>query len=167
MTWGHPYLEALDEMAKRIGTPLVFRTVALLNEVGHSGGNLHEILDTIYSHLREVQDMERDRMRQMTPYVMIIYASFGVYIFVVIVLFLTFFSQIQDVIEAGAPFGSNINPQVYYIWFFHMSVIESVIAGFIAGKMSEGAIAAGLKHVLVLLVLSLLVFALVIQPTIV
>ena len=167
MTWGHPYTEALDEMAKRIDTPLVYRTVALLSEVGHSGGNLHEILDGIYSHIREVQDMERDRMRQMSPYVMVIYASFGVYIFVVIVLFLTFFSQIQAVIKAGAPFGSNINPQVYYIWFFHMSVIESILAGFIAGKMSEGVLVAGLKHVLTLLILSMLIFTLVIQPTII
>ncbi len=166
MSWGHPFTEALDVMARRVDTRLIYRTVALLNEVGHSGGNLNEILDSIYAHLREVQEMERDRSRQMTPYVTIIYASFGVYSFVVVVLFLTFFSQIQQVVEAGAPFGSNINPQVYYVWFFHMSVIEAIMAGFIVGKMSEGAIAAGLKHVLILLIVSMMIFILVILPSI-
>ncbi|MFQ6134555.1 MAG: type II secretion system F family protein [Nitrososphaerales archaeon] len=166
MSWGHPYSEALDEIARRIDTPLIYRAVALLIEVGRSGGNLYEILDSVYLHVHEVQDMERDRRRQMTPYVAIIYASFGVYIFVVVVLFLTFFSQIQQVVQAGAPFGSNINPQVYYVWFFHMSVIEAIVAGFIVGKMNEGAIAAGLKHVLLLLIVSMIVFILVIQPSI-
>ncbi len=165
MSWGHSYKDALDEMARRINTPLVYRTVALLSEVGHSGGNLYEILDSIYSHIREVQDMERDRRRQMSPYIMIIYASFGVYIFVVVVLFLTFFAQIRQVVEAGAPFGGNINPEVYYVWFFHMSIIEAIVAGFVVGKMSDGAIAAGLKHVLVLLIFSILVFSFVIQPS--
>ncbi len=166
MSWGHPYTEALNEMAKKVNTPLVYRTITLLIEVGHSGGNLYEILENIYSHTREIQDMARDRRRQMTPYIMVIYASFGVYLFVVLILFVTFFAQIAEVVEEGAPFGSNINPEVYYVWFFHMSVIEAVIAGFIVGKMGEGAIAAGLKHILILLIMSISVFIIVILPSI-
>jgi flagellar protein FlaJ len=165
LTWGYSYTEALEEMAKQIDTPLVYRTVALLNEVGHSGGNLYAILDSVYSHVREVQDMENDRRRQMSPYVTVIYASFGVYIFVVVILFLTFFSQIQQTVRTGAPFGANINPQLYYIWFLHMSIIEAVVAGFVAGKISEGAITTGLKHVLVLLTISILIFTFIIQPS--
>ncbi len=166
MSWGETYKVAFDEMAKRVNTPLVYRTMALLTEVGHSGGNLGDILESIYLHTKEVQDMQNDRRRQMSPYLMVIYASFGVYLFVVIILFLTFFAQIQSIAEEGAPFGGNINPIVYYGWFFHMSVIEAVFAGFIIGKMGDGSISSGLKHVLVLLIISVTVFIFVILPSI-
>lgn len=166
MSWGETYKVAFDEMAKRVNTPLVYRTMALLTEVGHSGGNLGDILESIYLHTKEVQDMQNDRRRQMSTYLMVIYAAFGVYLFVVIILFLTFFAQIQSIAEEGTPFGGNINPIVYYGWFFHMSVIESVFAGFIIGKMGDGSISAGLKHVLVLLIISITVFIFVILPSI-
>lgn len=165
MSWGAPYDEALEDMAKRIDTPLCYRTVVMLSEVGRSGGRLHEILDDVYTHLREVQDLENDRRRQMSPYVMIIYASFGVFLFVVYVLFATFFAQIKKLVVTGAPFMSGINPSVYYIWFFHMAVIEAVISGFVVGKMSEGSVSAGLKHVLILLAASLAFFLILIGPS--
>lgn len=166
MSWGETYKIAFDEMAKRVGTPLVYRTMALLTEVGHSGGNLGEILESIYIHTKEVQDMQKERRRQMSPYLLVIYASFAVYLFVVVILFVTFFAQIQSITDEGAPFGGNINPIVYYGWFFHMSVIEAVIAGFIIGKMGDGSISAGLKHVLILLGISVIVFILIILPSI-
>lgn len=167
MSWGETYKVAFDEMAKRVGTPLVYRTMALLTEVGHSGGNLGGILESIYIHTKEVQDMQNERRRQMSPYLLVIYASFAVYLFVVIILFVTFFAQIQAITDEGAPFGGNINPIVYYGWFFHMSVIEAVIAGFIIGKMGDGSISAGLKHVLILLAISVIVFIMIILPSIV
>lgn len=163
-TWGWTYPEALEDLAERIGTPLAYRTIAMLNEVGRSGGRLYEILDNVYSHLREIKDLESDRRRQMQPYVMIIFASVGVFLFVVYVLFVTFFAQIRRLIASNVPFLSGINPDVYYIWFFHMAVIEAVISGFVAGKISEGSVSAGLKYVLVLLVLSLLFFLLLVRP---
>lgn len=164
LSWGLTYEEALDDLARRIDTSLIHRTVAMLNEVGRSGGKMYEILDSVYSHLREVQDLDRDRRRQMTPYVMIIYASFGVYIFVVYILFATFFAEIKKIVASGASFMSGVNPGLYYIWFFHMSVIEALISGFVAGKMSEGSVAGGLKHVLILLVVSLVFFLFIIGP---
>jgi flagellar protein FlaJ len=163
-TWGWTYPEALEDLAERIGTALAYRTVAMLNEVGRSGGRLYEILDNVYSHLREIKDLESDRRRQMQPYVMIIFASLGVFLFVVYVLFVTFFAQIRRLIASNVPFLSGINPDVYYIWFFHMAVIEAVISGFVAGKISEGSVSAGLKYVLILLIVSLLFFLVLVGP---
>jgi flagellar protein FlaJ len=161
MGWGVPFDEALEQLAERVGTPLAHSTVALLNEVGRSGGRLNEILNMIYSHLREVKELERDRRRQMSPYVMIIYSSIGVYLFVVVILFTTLFSQVMASSEE-VPFFKAVSQLEFHIWFLHMSVIESVVAGFVAGKMGEGVMVAGLKHILILLLMSLIVFTLVI-----
>lgn len=161
VSWGWTYEEALSEFAERVDTPLAYRTATLLSEVGHSGGRLTEILEGIYTHLREVQSLEQDRKRQIAPYVMVIYVSFGVFLFTTYILFTTFFSQVKAIAAEGLMF-SGIDPGKYYIWFLHMSVIEALISGFVAGKIGEGAMSAGLKHALILLAASLLVFKLLI-----
>ncbi len=162
--WGWTYEEALQDLAKRIDTPLAHRMAALLIEVGRAGGKLHEVLDTIYSHFREVQDIERDRKRQLVPYVMTIYAAFGVFLFLVYILFSTLFFQAKQLAATGTSFLGGLNTDLYYIWFFHLAVVEAVISGFVAGKMGEGAMSAGLKHALVLLLISILAFVFIIRP---
>ena len=157
LSWGWAYDDALQEFARRVDTPLAHRLAVLLSEVGRVGGRLYEVLEAIYAHFREVQDIERDRRRQMIPYVTTIYASFGVYLFVVYILFTTLFYQAAQ-LAGGASFMGGLNVDLYRIWFFHMAVIEAVISGFVAGKMGEGAMSAGLKHALILLFISVFVF---------
>jgi flagellar protein FlaJ len=164
LSWGWTYEEALQDLARRIDTPLAHRLVALLIEVGRAGGRLHEVLDAIYTHFREAQEIERDRKRQLVPYVMTIYAAFGVFLFLVYILFSTLFFQAKQLAAAGTFFLSGLNTDLYYIWFFHLAVVEAVISGFVAGKMGEGALSAGLKHALILLLISILAFAFVIRP---
>lgn len=158
LTWGIPYDDALEAMGRRVGTPLMRRTVTILNEVGKSGGHLYEILDGVHAHVREIHDLEKERKRQISPYVAIIYAADGVYLFVVLILFTTFFAQLKGLAQSGTPFGSGINPEVFYVWFFHMSIVEAVIGGFMCGKMSAGSSSAGMLHVLILLAISLVLF---------
>jgi flagellar protein FlaJ len=57
----------------------------------------------------------------------------------------------------------GLDVKAYYVWFFHMSIIEATISGLVAGKMGEGAVSAGLKHILVLLAATLIIFTFVIK----
>jgi flagellar protein FlaJ len=41
---------------------------------------------------------------------------------------------------------------------FHAVVVQAVIGGLVAGKMSEAKLGAGLKHVLILLVIGFVAF---------
>lgn len=158
MSWGFTFEDALNSFASSANTPLSHRAAVLLNEVGRSGGKMLEVLDSVYEHIREVVNLQRERNKQLTPYIIVIYASFGVYLFVVYILFSTFFAQVASLQHSGAPFGSNINPSVYYIWFFHLSIIESVFGGLVAGKISTGSAVAGTKHMLFLLVIAFVTF---------
>jgi flagellar protein FlaJ len=38
--------------------------------------------------------------------------------------------------------------------FFHLSLIQGLFGGLVAGKMGEGSMSAGLKHSLVMMLLS-------------
>ena len=170
MKLGDPFEDAIMEMAKRIDTPLAYRTAILLIEVGKHGGRIQEMLEEVYTHIRELQDLITDRKRQITPYMFVIYAAFGVYIFTVVVLFMTFFGQIQGLTHLipGAPGmpkpirTTSLNLKQFHLWFYHMGIVEATVGGLVIGKMKEGKISAGLKHVLVLLLLSFITFALVI-----
>ncbi|MBI2649436.1 MAG: type II secretion system F family protein [Thaumarchaeota archaeon] len=163
MSLGFTFEEALDSFADSAETPLAHRAAVLLKEVGRSGGKMLDVLDSVYEHIREVITLEKERSKQLSPYIIVIYASFGVYIFVVFILFSTFFAQVKELVSSGAPFGTNINPSVYYIWFYHMSIIEALFGGLVAGKISTGTALAGLKHMLVLLLISFVAFTFFIQ----
>jgi flagellar protein FlaJ len=163
MSWGATYEEALRRMAQRIDTLIVYRVVEALIEVGRSGGRIGELLDMLSTHIRDLQDLKKERKQQMVPYVGIIYASFFVYIFVVIILFQTVFVQLAEAFSAGFITVRGMDVKDYYIWFFHMSIIEAVISGLVAGKMGEGAVSAGLKHILVLLAATLAIFMFMIK----
>ena len=99
----------------------------------------------------------------MLPYIGIIYASFFVYIFVVIILFQTVFVQLAEALMAGFLAVRGLDLTSYYVWFFHMSILEAAISGLVAGNMGEGAVSAGLKHILLLLAVTLVIFIFVIK----
>ena len=164
LSWGWTYDEALQDLAKRIDTPQAHRLAAMLIEVGRAGGRLHEVLDAVYTHSKEIQDIERERKRQLIPYIATIYTAFGIFLFLIYILFTTIFYQAKQLAVSEVHFLEGLNTDLYYIWFFHMAVVEAVISGFVAGKMGEGAMSAGLKHALILLLISILAFTFIIRP---
>jgi len=164
MSWGFTYEDALNSFADGANTALAHRVAVLLSEVGRSGGKMMEVLDTVYEHIREVINLQKERSKQLTPYLFVIYAAFGVYIFVVYILFTTFFAQISNLQSTGAPFGANVAPITYYLWFYHLSLIEAVFGGLVVGKIASGSAIGGLKHVLVLLLISFITFTFAIHP---
>jgi len=42
--------------------------------------------------------------------------------------------------------------------FFHLAILESVLAGLVAGKMSEGNVYTGLRHSAILLIINYVLF---------
>jgi flagellar protein FlaJ len=45
-----------------------------------------------------------------------------------------------------------MEPEAIKRLFFHMTVVQSLFGGLVAGKMGEGTINAGLKHSLILMI---------------
>jgi len=56
---------------------------------------------------------------------------------------------------------SSLNPEITKRIFFHMTVIQGLFGGLVAGKMGEGTISAGLKHSVILLTCGYVVFKLI------
>jgi flagellar protein FlaJ len=149
ISWGMTLEEALVAFGKRVNTVLVQRTVPLIIEANRSGGHVEKVFDPMGKFVQSTLLLHKERRNQTRPYIAIIYVAFFVFIFTIILLFKSFFVDIQGLPLLGA---AVMAPEEVKRIFFHMTAIQAFFGGLVAGKMGEGTINAGLKHSLLLMV---------------
>jgi flagellar protein FlaJ len=168
LSWGTSLEEALRSFARRARTKLAQRTADLILEVSRSGGDTQETMDQLNKHIGELQSIDRERYAQMRPYAVIVYIAFGVFLFTDVMLIRTFFAQIVNLqssvlnTQGGSAtiFGgiSQVDVEFLKTVLFHAVIVQAIIGGLVAGKMSEARLGAGLKHVLILLIIGFFTF---------
>ena len=105
----------------------------------------------------------------MKPYIWIIYAAFIIFLLVIVVLFNTFFYPMAEMYTEfqGNQFQNlGLNPQVlesYKILFLHMTIVEGLFSGLVAGKMGEGKAKSGLKHSSIMVLIGWITYKLTIE----
>lgn len=148
MSWGVSFEEAFISLGERVDTALMRQVVSLIIEANRSGGNIEKALSPLGRFLETILTFEKERKAQTRPYMAIIYIAFFVFLFTIIILFKTFFTQITELsILRFAILTSEETRRI----LFHMSVVQAFFGGLIAGKMGEGTMSAGLKHIVILL----------------
>ncbi len=163
LSWGGNFEDSLKKFAERIETKLAKRTSILLTEINRSGGDIKDVLDTISRHIRELQSIEDERRSQLQTYVGIVYIAFFIFIFIDYILLKTFFAKIEALKESLSDVGGlflmkELSYESIKTIMFHMSIMQGLFGGLIAGKMGEGALGAGLKHSLILIITAFLMF---------
>lgn len=168
ISWGSNIEDAMRTFATRARTKLAQRIATLITEVARSGGDTQDIMEQVNRHIGELQSIDRERYAQMRPYAVVVYIAFGVFLFTDIMLIQTFFTQIQQLQNqvlqtaggGGSVFGGAGKADIGLLKsiLFHATIIEGIFGGLIAGKMSEAKMGAGLKHVLLLLLITFLAF---------
>lgn len=163
LSWGGNFEDSLKKFAERIETKLAKRTSILLTEINRSGGDIKDVLDTVSRHIRELQSIEDERRSQLQAYVAIVYIAFFIFIFIDYILLQTFFAKIEALKESLSDVGGlflmkELSFENIKTMMFHMSIMQGLFGGLIAGKMGEGALGAGLKHSLILTIIAFLMF---------
>jgi flagellar protein FlaJ len=148
ISWGMSLEEALSALGKRVNTDLVQRTMPIIIEASHSGGHVEKVFDPMGKFIQTTLLLEKERRTQTRPYIAIIYLTFFVFLFTIVILFKSFFINMGQLPMLGTPFMS---PEGTRRMFFDMTVIQAFFGGLVAGKMGEGTIIAGLKHSLILM----------------
>jgi flagellar protein FlaJ len=154
ISWGIPFDQAMRSFTDTADTELNNRAALLILEAQRSGGVIEDIFDSAQKHVEDILALRKERLGSMRPYIWIIYAAFIIFLLVIVVLFQTFFYPMeqmyldfQDVGLGGTTMG--LAPQTlatYKILFLHMTLIEALFSGLVAGKMGEGKAKSGLKH---------------------
>jgi flagellar protein FlaJ len=163
LSWGGNFEESLKNFAERIETKLSKRTSILLAEISRSGGDIKDVLDTVSRHIRELQSIEDERISQLKTYVAIVYIAFFIFLFIDYILLQTFFAKIEALKESLTDVGGlflmqELSFENIKTIMFHMAIMQGLFGGLIAGKMGEGALGAGLKHSLILIIIGFLMF---------
>jgi len=172
LSWGMPLEEAFENFVQRVGTRTSRRVMVLLNLAIEAGGNVVDTIDVIQKHVSEMQNLENERKGNMRPYIITIYISFAVFLAIAAILVFQFFGEIerlQTTLITGSNsqvpglFGGLADVNIKHLkeLMLHMSIVEGIFGGLIAGKIGEGSYVAGIKHVVILIIISVLVFAMI------
>lgn len=151
MSWGYSFEEALSGFGKRVGTILMQRLLPLIIEASLSGGSVEKVFDPMGKFIQTNNMLEKERKNQTRPYIIIIYVALFVFLFTIVLLFKTFFATVGGESLISTPSTTSADMQRI---FLHMTLIQSFFGGLAAGKMGEGSTYAGLKHGLVMIVVS-------------
>jgi len=168
ISWGTPIEDAFENFAIRTGTRVSRRVTVLLEMAMKIGGDVTENLEMIQKHVSEMQNIEKSRKSALAPYTYTIYISFFVFLAVAVLLTTSFFTEIEKVqdslLAAGSGteglFGSLASMEIEKLeaGLFNMAIIEALFGGLAAGKIGAGTYVAGTKHVVVMIVISVIAF---------
>ena len=172
--WGADAGDALRRLAIRTRTRMVSQAVTLITNAMNASGDIAPVLRIAADEAQATRRLRRERRQEMLTYILVIYISVLVFLGIIAALTVAFIPAVQEaagttastpanapnVGVTGAFSDTGVNTEAYELVFFHISAIQAVCSGMIAGQLAEGGIADGVKHAAGLLALTYLVFAL-------
>jgi flagellar protein FlaJ len=174
VSWGVSASKALQLFAERVNTPLVKRSVTLINEASSAGGNVSNVIDAAAKDTREIQIMKKTRATEMNMYTYVIGISFLVFIVVIGIMFATFMPRMQDLSasyassdsgsSSQAPGGfdpTNVDFEQMKLLFFAAAAIQAIGDGIVGGLMSTGRLWNGVFMSSIFALVTWLIFDLV------
>ena len=169
ISWGISFGEVLDMFTERVTSPIVTRAVRMVDEANRAGGRISDILLAASFDAREIKALETERRQEVGSYVTVIYASFFVYLGIILVLAQTFIPAIVDSAAATGSTGSmsigNLTiREMNEVWistiFLYSLVVQGIGNGLAAGFMSNGRLYSAFNRASLLLLVGWFVFEL-------
>lgn len=173
--WYNNITEALVAFANRVKVPEVARSVKLITKANEASGDIAEVLDIAAKDVKNRQILRDQRFSEMVMYTAVIIISYGVYLFVIVMLDSAFLSEIAAIQQStsnqgtgasqqfsggGSGFGnlSDIPIQKFKMVFYHSTLIQAFGSGLLAGHLGNNDIRSGIKFAIILSTISTLVF---------
>lgn len=160
INWGIPFEKVLKGMAKSAGSRVLDRTTSTIIETHRSGGNIADVLKSVGESIREIEKIREERKSHVYSQILTGYVIYFVFLAVIIGLqkFLMPTLAFGGTAEMGlGPSQEGIN---YKDIFQNLIIIQGFFSGLAIGKMSEGSVLAGLKHLIVFVAIGFTAFTL-------
>ncbi len=165
ISWGASTALALSKLEYRIRTDITTRIITLIVKASESTSDIRSVLAIAASNADVEKQLKTARSAEMFVYVFIVYIAFFVFLFIVYVLTAFFLPAIPASIgetAAELPIIHGFDIEEYTTLFLHAAVIQGFCSGLVAGQMGSGSISAGLKHSVIMILISYGVFAILI-----
>jgi flagellar protein FlaJ len=161
--WGADVQTALRRFERRVRTQTVSRIVTLTTEAMRASGDVGAVLRIAADQAKSDRRLKEERRQEMFFYVLVVYISFFVFLFIVGVLSEVLIPQLPEggivanatasddvtTIPAVENLG-NFDEAAFRLLFLHTVVVQGTFSGLVAGQLSTGDLRAGAKHVTVL-----------------
>ena len=169
--WGTELSDAFKKFANTIKVASLIRVVTLLSEVLRTGGNMPEALSISAKDAEVERTLVKERAVNMLIYIMIIYIAFFVFIAIIYMMFTSLLPPLFEAFSgtggmgmggAGMPLGGALNKEEISTLLLQATIFQSIFCGLMAGEMGAGNVLSGLKHVLLMLLATWMLFLFII-----
>ena len=151
--------EAFSIFANESKSPVISRSVDLISEAERAGGNIATILESVVTSVNQVETLKKQQKASVSNLVNQGYIIFMIFIIIMLVLEFRILLLVYDLSSAeGLSISAGtLDPGEFAFPLFLMIVVQSLFAGLVIGKISEGKIKSGIRHSFILLVITLLI----------
>lgn len=168
---GKEITSALKEMADRINSEKIRKTIELINSGMKAGGNLSILLEETAVNMREKMFIEKKASSNVLMYVIFIFFASSVgapTLFALSTVLVQIMTKIlgnipADITENSSklPFSFtsiSISPEFITIYAFVFIIVTNILASLMLGITNKGEEKEGLKYVPAMIVLSIIIF---------
>ena len=159
INWGIPFDQVLNSFAKKARSRVLRRTVSTIIETHRSGGNIADVLKSVAESIREVEKIREERKAHVYSQILTGYVIY--FVFLGVIIGLQKFLMPTLAFSGASQFGMGPTESFSYKDIFqNLIIIQGFFSGLAIGKMSEGSILAGLKHLIVFIAIGFTAFTL-------
>jgi archaeal flagellar protein FlaJ len=156
---GIPLTKALNSFAKDTRNKVILRAVGLISEAERAGGSLDDILGSVADSVNQTEQLKKERRSGV--YNLIVQGYIIFLVFVIIMLVLQFYilpltADLGDVSDLSVK-AQSVSPEEFSTPLFVVLLVQSLFAGIVIGKVSEGSFVEGIKHSFILTAMALLI----------
>ncbi|MDO8555541.1 MAG: type II secretion system F family protein [Nanoarchaeota archaeon] len=161
---GIPVRTALWTFAQDTRSPVIRRSISIMNEAERSGGDIKDVLDSIVESVLQIKKLKEERKTGVYSQIMQGYLVYFIFIITMLVMQLWLFPKLTNIagnVETGLA-GANLKSGDLNMdkIFFSLLMIQGFFAGIMIGKFSEGTWKQGLFHSFILMALAALIITL-------
>ena len=154
---------SLKWLGEKLIKPSAKRMSTVLVEAYEAGGRVKDVLEKSVELFTSISDYKDERASQTSPYIAVVYIGNAVFLiisWVVLVRFLLPLSvaTTDPLVAQSSALASILDMDYYKSILFWASTMGSLLGGLIAGKISDGRVAAGLIHSEILLLITLVFY---------
>ena len=160
---------ALSEMAKRIKSKKIQKTISLLISSIQSGGNLAVLLEETAVNMRERNFVEKKSASNVLMYVIFIFAATAIGAPILFALSSVLVNVVSEVLStipsidssANLPFTlTQLNISTTFITYFALMflIVTDLISALVIGLVTKGEEKEGFKYIIPLAIIGIAVF---------
>lgn len=167
---GYDFKDSVMESCARLKHPFMLQVGLIIVEAYSAGGKMHDVLNSSVVLFNGLEQYTEEKESELRPYTQLVYISIIIFLVIALIITSQFIAPLNHLptTSQGTTFGSTgshfsinlseIPPAYFESVFFIAGMFESIFGGIVAGKIVDGSATAGLRHSLILLAITVIVF---------